>query len=95
MNTKWDTGNIWLRTTLNFDAVPPMLALRLYHDEGCEVFVNGKQLLARRGYITEHEMIWLSDAERSLFKPGANLIAIHCRQTGGGQGIDLQVLATP
>ena len=50
--------------------------------------------LRRRGYITDYQETPLTDAQRKLFKPGKNVVAVHCRQTGGGQGVDLELLGT-
>jgi hypothetical protein len=68
--------------------------VRIYHDEDAEVFVNGKRLLDVEGYVTAYREIALNDAQKSLFRNGKNVIAVHCHQTGGGQGIDLGLTAT-
>lgn len=94
VNTRWNTPDIWLRTHVDLDAFDPTssIVVRLYHDEDCEVFVNGKPLLERKGYITAYESISLAPEQVALFQPGRNTIAVHCHQTGGGQGIDLGLL---
>jgi Glycosyl hydrolases family 2, sugar binding domain/Glycosyl hydrolases family 2, TIM barrel domain/Glycosyl hydrolases family 2 len=89
--TSWNSARIWLRTTVE---VPKLgaddsLSLHLFHDEDAEVFVNGKSLVRTRGYISSYRDIELSDAQRALFHSGKNTIAVSCRQTGGGQGIDV------
>jgi hypothetical protein len=91
VGTRWNTPAIWLRTRVelpNFGE-DSSFVLRLFHDEDCRIFVNGQPLLERSGYVTSYQDITLDAAQRGLFRAGENVIAVECRQTGGGQGIDL------
>jgi hypothetical protein len=95
LGTRWDTGDIWLRTVIDVpkDFGKSGVWLELHHDESVEVFVNGLPLLERKGYATDYERIHLSPGQISLFEPGKkNLIAVHCHQTGGGQYVDLGLM---
>jgi hypothetical protein len=89
--TPWDSSRIWLRTTFDLADVKPadLLTLHLFHDEDVEILVNGKRLVQERGYLTAYRDTPLDEAQKSLFRPGKNTIAVRCRQTGGGQGIDV------
>jgi hypothetical protein len=89
--TVWDTPAIWLRTTAELPQLntADALTLHLFHDEDVTVYINGKRLLAERGYVTSYRDIALDASQKSLFHPGKNSIAVSCRQTGGGQGIDV------
>lgn len=91
VHTRWDTPSIWLRTAVELPelAENDLVQLRLIHDEDVEVYVNGKRVVAAGGYTTAYEDIVLDGRARSAFQPGKNLIAVRCRQTSGGQGIDL------
>jgi beta-galactosidase len=91
VGTDWSTPRIFLRGTFDLPelAAADQVFLRLYHDEDVTVWVNGKRLLARDGYVTSYEDIPLSAEQRALLQPGANSFAIECRQSGGGQGVDL------
>jgi hypothetical protein len=40
------------------------------------------------GFTASYEEIPISDEARATLKSGSNVIAIHCRQTIGGQSID-------
>ncbi|MBM4088238.1 MAG: hypothetical protein FJ276_02225 [Planctomycetes bacterium] len=66
-------------------AVPPRVAVRIHHDEDAVVFLNGVRVLRRTGYTTEYET---EEIASSALRAGRNVLAIHCRQTGGGQYID-------
>jgi len=41
------------------------------------------------GYNGAYEQCLIPDAARAALKPGANLFAVHCTQTEGGQSIDV------
>ena len=89
--TLWDTPSIWLRTTVDAPAIgaDDALVLHLFHDEDVEIFVNGKPLFSAEGHISKYQDVRLGDSARRLFREGKNVIAVRCKQTGGGQGIDL------
>lgn len=91
VGTVWDTPEIWLRTTVDLPGLSAddELTLRLFHDEDVEVHVNGRKLYEERGYTTSYREVPLDAARTALFRPGLNVLAVRCRQTGGGQGIDL------
>ena len=68
------------------------ITLHLFHDEDVEVFVNGKRLFGARGYVTSYRDIVLNNEQKALFSPGRNTVSVVCRQTGGGQGVDLGLM---
>jgi Glycosyl hydrolases family 2, sugar binding domain/Glycosyl hydrolases family 2/Glycosyl hydrolases family 2, TIM barrel domain len=92
VGTLWTTRNIWLRRTVVLKAVPKNAALYIHHDEDAEVFLNGTQVAALKGYITNYKVVPLDAKQRAALRPGKNLVAVHCRQTGGGQFIDVHVV---
>jgi hypothetical protein len=89
VRTVWKTDNIWIRR--EFDLPKGELGevyLLMHHDEDAEVYINGVLAVRTRGYITDYEEFALTEEGQKALKPGKNVIAIHCRQTGGGQYID-------
>ncbi len=86
--TKWTTKEIWLRTTFGLKEIPAALTLDLYHDEDVEVYLNGVEILRRTGYIQNYQSFPLDEAAMAALQTGRNTLAIHCKQTGGGQYID-------
>ncbi len=96
-DTPWtDTpGDIWLRRTVTLPAVvPAKLVVRTFHDEDVEVYVNGVLAASAPGYVSGYVDLPLSAAAYAALKPGAaNVIAVHCRQTVGGQIIDVGIKA--
>ncbi|MBN1845006.1 MAG: hypothetical protein JW810_04945 [Sedimentisphaerales bacterium] len=91
VGTVWDSPDIWLRRTVTLDAVPGTeeLGLIIHHDEDAEVYVNGVGVKDFKGYVTGYLSAPLTAEAVKAFRPGANQIAVHCHQTGGGQFIDL------
>jgi hypothetical protein len=89
IGTVWNTADIWVRRSFELKELPKgEVMLRLHHDEDAEVYVNGVLAARVRGYITDYTEVPLNEAGRKALKAGANVIAIHCHQTGGGQYID-------
>ncbi|QDU24312.1 glycoside hydrolase family 2 protein [Urbifossiella limnaea] len=89
IRTEWKTNDVWLRRTAELKAAPAGEAmLRLHHDEDAEVFINGVLAARVTGFTTAYVEVPLTAAGRAALRPGRNVIAIHCRQTGGGQYID-------
>jgi hypothetical protein len=90
VGTVWNTRNIWLRREIELPAVDAKkLLLWLHHDEDAEVYINGVLALRTSGWTSNYEVFELAPAAKAALKPGKNLIAIHCRQTEGGQYVDL------
>jgi hypothetical protein len=92
IGTTWTTPDIWLRREVElpsrFDA--SRLQLRVYHDEDLEIFVDGTLAAAESGYVTRYQDVEIRSAARALLTPGSKIVlAVHCRQTRGGQGVDV------
>ncbi len=96
-NTTWKTANIWLRRDFVLETEPATgLTLRVYHDEDAEIYINGVLAAQLEGYNGAYAEVEISAAAAGTLRSGRNTIAVHCRQTGGGQGIDVGILmATP
>jgi len=89
VRTKWDTPQISLRRTFEVtDLKPGDVHLRVYHDEDAEVYLNGHRVASFTGFVTQYLDSPLDDAARAHLRKGTNVLAIHCRQTGGGQYVD-------
>ena len=93
VRTDWRTGDIWLRRTFQLPASEPVRpGLRVHHDEGVEVYVNGQLVFEQEGYLQEYVELDLPGIARASFRAGQNTLAVHCRQTRGGQYIDVGLL---
>jgi hypothetical protein len=97
VRTEWKTNDIWIRKSFDLSADdvkdPSQLTLDLFHDEDAEIYINGVKVLEVKGYVTGYTNFPLNNVTKS-FKAGKNIIAIHCKQTGGGQYIDAGISRT-
>jgi hypothetical protein len=93
VRTEWNTPGIWLRREFELpNRKYRELQLRLHHDEDVEVYLNGVAATRRSGWTTDYETVPLSGKAQSALLSGKNVLAIHCRQTGGGQYIDAGIV---
>ena len=88
IRSRWATPEIWARRKFEFTGSTAGLYLRIFHDEDAEVYLNGVKIATLNGYTSSYENIALDAKARAAMRQGTNVLAIHCRQTGGGQGID-------
>ncbi|MBM4000090.1 MAG: hypothetical protein FJ297_11235 [Planctomycetes bacterium] len=93
VRTPWRTSDIWLRRT--FEAPPAVqaaksatLQLRIHHDEDAEVYLNGTRIAVLSGHATEYADVDLGEECMKTLREGTNVLAVHCRQTAGGQYVD-------
>lgn len=87
IRSSWTTPEIWVRKSFELNEIPKdKVYLQLYYDEDCEVYINGVEVARFNGYSTQYVSLALAN-QGGLLK-GKNVIAIHCKQTGGGQYID-------
>jgi hypothetical protein len=92
VRTEWKTPEIWLRRTFALDAEPDAgLALLVHHDEDVEIFLNGVLAARASGYTTGYEPLSITPEGRATLVRGENAIAVHCRQTAGGQYVDVGI----
>ncbi|MDP6447089.1 MAG: PSD1 and planctomycete cytochrome C domain-containing protein, partial [Pirellulaceae bacterium] len=88
VRTEWRKRDIWLRKDFGLENLPAKLTLNIHHDEDAVVYLNGKQIASFKGYVTAYKQADVTAAALDVLQTGRNTLAIHCRQTGGGQYID-------
>ncbi|HEU5125788.1 MAG TPA: DUF5127 domain-containing protein [Verrucomicrobiae bacterium] len=90
IGTVWNTPEIWLRREVEIPADKlKNIGLWVHHDEDVQIYINGVLVVTNSGYTTSYDEFPLSASAKAALKPGKNLIAVHCAQTGGGQYVDL------
>lgn len=93
VRTAWSTSDIWLRRTFNYqNGTPGTLRLLMHHDEDAEVFINGILAAKADGYAADYGQFDIAPAAVASLKPSGNVMAVHCRQTSGGQYIDVGIV---
>jgi len=93
VRTEWKTTDIWLRREFELPSVDvKSLALRIHHDEDAEVYLNGERVAAVTGYTVNYVLVPLEENAAKKLRSGKNTLAVHCRQTGGGQYIDVGLM---
>jgi len=99
LGTEWTSGDIWLRRRFDlargFTAGSLMNAARLvvHHDEDVEVYINGVKAFEASGYTTDYQLQPMTAESIAALRPAGNVMAVHCRQTRGGQFIDVGIVA--
>ena len=89
----WITSDIYLRRDITLPAaLLANLAFNVFHDENCEIYVNGVLAGSATDLSTGYVTVPMTDTGRAALKPGRNLIAVHCRQTVGAQYIDVGII---
>ncbi len=85
--TEWKSSDIWIRREFDLpQAIQGFLILRLFHDDGAEVYLNGSNIAAIKQWSTCYQNHFIDDPK--LLRAGKNVIAIHCHQDRLGQYVD-------
>ncbi|HKD37142.1 MAG TPA: DUF4965 domain-containing protein, partial [Pirellulales bacterium] len=95
VGTTWNTADIWIRreATLPEKLDLNRLQLLVYHDEDVEIYINGVLAGSEGGFVNAYDPMDISAAARKQLEPGAKIvIAAHCHQTVGGQGVDVGLI---
>ena len=94
--TPWRTNTIWLRRKIDIPAAATKrkMGFWLSHDEDVEITINGVRAGRRGGYTTSFFWLPIDAKAQGSLKAGQNVIAVQCKQTSGGQFIDVALYAT-
>jgi hypothetical protein len=59
------------------------------------VYLNGVEIFKASGHISDYQLVELGQSALDAFQTGNNVLAIHCKQTKGGQFIDAALRTGP
>ncbi|MGI6457545.1 MAG: glycoside hydrolase family 2 protein [bacterium] len=93
VGTEWNSSDIWLRRTFEYDGEEFEKALLVIHyDNATEIFVNGKSIWKQGRWNDRYEGFDITKPLKAALEEGRNTIAIHTHQDDGGQFIDAAIL---
>jgi hypothetical protein len=87
--TVWTGKEIWIRETVELTSLNiHQLQLLAKYDDNAEIWLNGKQIFTATCCASGYRETAMSIADNHILKPGKNVLAIHCQNTGGPGFID-------
>lgn len=88
--TGWETSDVWIRRELNLDesSLGKELILEYSHDDDCEMYINGVEILNSGNTTANNRTMKLSEAALAALKPGKNIISVHCLNRVGEGYVD-------
>ena len=92
VGTTWATDSIWLRKSFDLTSIPARPALLVHHDEDAEVYINGQEVATLKRFTAKYIVVPLEKEKHAALRIGKNVMAVHCRQTAGGQFIDVHLV---
>ncbi|MCZ4225244.1 glutaminase family protein [Pedobacter rhodius] len=88
--TKWNSDDLYYRRKFSIAKLSAgKKYLKLNHDDDVEVFINGKSVYKKEGWV--HEYIYIPIREGDL-NAGENVLAIHVKNTAGGRYLDAGIV---
>src|SRR5690606_27309847 len=63
--------------------------IKIIFDDDYEVYINGELLASEAGANETYKYVKIDEEKSGFFKKGKNSIAVHCKNTGGLQHIDM------
>ena len=89
VQSPWNTEEIVLRHDFLMTDIPDGLVLSIHHDEDAQVFLNGVHVASFEGFRADYVDVQLPFNAHDALVIGSNTIAVFCRQSTGGQYIDV------
>jgi hypothetical protein len=88
--TKWNTNDLYFRRTFEVsDVSAAKKYLKLNHDDNVMVYLNGKLIYKKNGWVSDYIYLPIEDG---VLQKGKNVLAIHCRNTAGGRHLDAGIV---
>jgi Domain of unknown function (DUF1793). len=88
--TEWLTDDIWYRRKFDLEGLDfNKLFLKLYYDDNIEVYLNGQEIFRATCCASQYRYVEMEDAFLKLLKKKDNLLAVHVKNTGGEQFVDV------
>jgi hypothetical protein len=93
VGTVWSSSDIWLRREFVLNEPESSdLYFWIHHDEDAVIYLDGVPVVTLNGYTTSYVSESMPASARKLLSKGKHTLAIHCKQTTGGQYIDAGIV---
>ena len=93
VNTSWETPNIWLRKSFEWDGIGTfdLAFLNIYFDENPVIYLNGQEIAQFKDWNGNYDPKYIVDIQafQKALKKGTNVLAVSCQNAQGGAYIDL------
>ncbi|MDR0794207.1 MAG: DUF4965 domain-containing protein [Chitinophagaceae bacterium] len=88
--TEWKSDDLWVRRTFDVSGNDARdLYLKLNHDDNIEVYLNGTEIYKTVGWVNNYIYLPIKNSkEKNLLQKGKNVLAVHIKNTAGGQHLD-------
>lgn len=92
--TSWTTSDVWVRRefVLTQASLSKELILEYSHDDNLELYINATKVIDTGNACQSNAILKLSPQFKSALKAGKNVIAAHCKNTGGEAFLDFGIL---
>src|SRR5262245_10405193 len=88
--TPWHTSEIWLRREIILPDGPfTHLQLQVHADDYADLYLNGVLAAKVTKCTPDYVEVGIAEEARMRLRPGANVLAVTCRDSGGGRYIDV------
>lgn len=88
--TAWHTSEIWLRRAITLPDRPlAQLQFLIHADDYADVYLNGVLAAQVTRCTADYTAFPISAEARKTLRPGVNVLAVTCRDSGGGRSIDV------
>ena len=87
--TVWNTDDLYYRRSFDLETTDlESLYLKLSHDDNVKVWLNGVQIADINGWQNSYKYLPIPEEAMQTLKTEGNVLAIHIRNTAGGQFLD-------
>ncbi|UOB15966.1 glutaminase family protein [Abyssalbus ytuae] len=87
--TLWKSNDLWYRRTFDLKNTDlKNLYLKLRHDDNVVVYLNGNKIYETKGWQHRYKYLPIDQNITRQLKLKDNVLAIHIKNTGGGQWLD-------
>jgi hypothetical protein len=93
VGTPWKSGNLWYRRSFDLNSADlGEIYLKMFHDDNVEVYLNGEQIYKCECWTNEYKYYPLAESFKKKLRKKGNVLAIHVKNTAGGQFLDAGIV---